>query len=142
MADFTLPGILDPVASVAMSQTISGWIYAGVGVLVYALAGGIVLAFILKLMGSVFGEQYDMGRSFIVSILAGIIVFGLGVAGLSLLPGPLLGIIVWILLIKLVIRDIAWLKTIVAGVAGFFITRLVGDLILVYVMTVFSSLGL
>ena len=142
MSEFSLPGLLDPVASTAMSQTISGWIFMGVGVLVYTLAGGIVLAILLKIMGSVWGEEYDLGKAFIISLLASLASFAIGIIGFAMIPSPILPVIIWILLVRLFYRDMGWLKVLIAGIAGFFIAQLVGSLIIGYVMTIFLSLGI
>ena len=128
MADFSLPGFLDSFANIAAAGSAGEWISLGVYFIVSILASGIILVILLKILGMVWGEGYDVGKSFLIAIIISIInFFGMGFVGPYLGPVPpqIFSALIWILLIKLFIREMPWSKAVIAGAIGFVLSIIV-----------------
>jgi len=132
MADFNLPGLLEPFANIALAGSAGAWVSLGVYLIVSILASGIILAVLLKILGSVWGEEYDMGKAFIVAIVISFInFFGMGLVGpyISFMPPQIFSALIWILLIKLLIREMSWSKAVIAGAIGLVLSIIVAPLL-------------
>jgi len=132
MADFNLPGLLEPFANIALAGSAGEWVSLGIYLIVSILASGIILAVLLKILGSVWGEEYDMGKAFIVAIVISFInFFGMGLVGpyISFIPPQIFSALIWILFIKLFISEISWSKAVIAGAIGFVLSIIVAPLL-------------
>jgi len=142
MADTSLPGLLEPFANLALASSAGDWISLGIYFIVSILASGIILVVLLKILGTIWGESYDIGRGFIIAIVISVInFFGMGLVGSSLAPIPphIISAIIWIVLIKSFIRDMAWSKAVIAGATGFVLSMVVAPLISGFIIGIISS---
>jgi hypothetical protein len=142
MADFSLPGLLEPFANIATASSAGEWISLGIYFIVSIIASGIILAILLKILGSVWGEEYDLGRAFIIALIISVInFFGMGLIGpyISFLPPQIFPAIIWIVLIKLFIGAISWPRAIIAGAIGFVLSIVVAPMISGLIVGILSS---
>ena len=143
MADFSLPGILDPIANIAAAGSVGEWISLGVYLIVSILASGIILVILLKILGSIWGEDYDMGRAFIVALVINIInFFGMGFIGpyISFIPLIVFSAILWIVLIKVFFREMEWLKVLITGIIGLVLSLVVAPILTGFIIGLLSPL--
>ena len=142
MADFALPGILDSFANIAVASTAGQWISLGVYFIVSVLVSGIILVVLLKILGSIWGEGYDMGRAFLVALVISLInFFGLGLIGpyISFIPPQIFSALIWIVLIKLLIREMALLKAVITGIIGFVLSIIVAPILSGFIVGFIAS---
>ena len=148
MADFSLPGILEPFANIAMAGSAGDWISLGVYFIVSILASGIILVVLLKILGMVWGESYDIGRGFIIAIVISVInFFGMGLIGpyLSPIPPQIFSALIWIVLIKLFISEMPITKAVIAGAIGFVLSIIIAPMLsglIIGLMAPLLSLGI
>lgn len=132
MADASPGGILGSFADMAMSKGVGGWISIGISFVVSTLVGGLILVALLKVLDAVWGEDYDIGRAFLVALVINAlnlpfvnIIFSF----LGFVPPMLLMAAIWILLIKVFFHEMPWPKAALTGIAGFALNYLVAPLI-------------
>jgi hypothetical protein len=144
MADFQLPGILDPFASMAMSESALGWISMGIHLIVATIVGGIILLVILKILESVWGEDYNIAHAFVIALVINVanIFIGFVSSPFASIPfaATIINIVVWALIIKMFLREMEWMKVLITAFAGFFLTTLIAPYITSYIMMFFSGL--
>jgi hypothetical protein len=138
-----LPGVLDSFANLALAGSAGDWISLGVYLIVSILVSGIILVVLLKILGMVWGDTYDVGRGFIVAIIISLInFFGMGFIGPFLGPVPpqLVSAVIWIVLIKLFITEMPITKAIIAGAIGFVLSIVIAPLLTGLIVGMLSPL--
>lgn len=143
MADLLLPGMLDSFANIALAGSVGDWISLGVYLIVSILVSGVILVILLKILGMVWGESYDIGKGFIVALVISMINFlGMGFIGpyLGPLPPQLVSAVIWIVLIKLFIMEMPITKAIIAGAVGFVLSIVIAPLLTGFIVSLLSPL--
>ncbi|RLI97999.1 MAG: hypothetical protein DRO99_01870 [Candidatus Aenigmatarchaeota archaeon] len=143
MADFNLPGILGPFADVAISQNAGQWISLAINTIVFTMVSGIILIVLLKVLESVWGENYDMGRAFLAALIITLInlpILGFLRSLVSFIPTQIFYILVWIALMKLFFGEMRMLQAVIAGVVAFLLTAFIAPSVAGYIISVITSI--